>query len=251
MNAQIKTLKTRPTLKLWQILLLGGIVFALSVFFIFRAANQAPTRPLVLEMNNLSSAQAASLQEATNSLGEMQFFGADLTKIHKVVSELSWVESASVKRDWQQGVMVSVTPRQAVANFGSQHLLDANGQVFIPADERELMNKSLVNLYSTHAKDAQHMMKQMRRVNEWFAPLGLTAQDVTLTSRQTWLIRFNNGLRVIVDHENTEQKLFSLASLLQSSLASELPKIQSVDLRYKNGFAVAWRTKAEAIPKAS
>ncbi|MFA9485810.1 cell division protein FtsQ/DivIB [Moraxella haemolytica] len=251
MNARIKTFKTRPMLKLWQILLLSGIVFALSVFFIFRAANQAPTRPLVLEMNNLTQAQIASLQEATHSLGEMQFFGANLTKIHRVVSGLSWVGSASVKRDWQKGVVVSVIPRRAVANFGSQHLLDANGEVFVPADERELMNESLVNLYSTHAKDAQHMMKQMRRINEWFSPLGLIAQDVTLTSRQTWLIRFNNGLRVIVDHENTEQKLFGLASLLKSSLASELPSMQSVDLRYKNGFAVAWRTKVEPVTNES
>ena len=69
-------------------------------------------------------------------------------------------------------------------------------------------------------------------------------QDLVLTPRQTWIVRFDNGMRIIVDHENTEQKLYNLALQLQSSLASDFPKIDSVDLRYKNGFAIAWRTQA-------
>lgn len=240
MNVHPKTIK-KPTIKTWQMSLLALLVLVVAVFFGMRAVSQAPAKPLVIDPQNLTQTQLTSLQSAVAPIGEVRFFSADLTAIQHLVSQLSWVESASVKRDWQEGVVVSVVPRQAVANFGSQHLLDASGQVFVPADEHELMDRSLVHLYSSHSKDAGEMMKQMRQINEWFAPLGMTAQDVTLTSRQTWLIRFDNGLRVIVDHENTEQKLFGLSTLLQSSLAADLPKIQSVDLRYKNGFAIAWK----------
>lgn len=242
MNSQVNTKNARRVLKLWQILLMVAIVLGGLIVAAMKGIEQAPKRPLVLELSNLTESQANSLKTATAPFGRVQFFGADLMGIHQVVSSLSWVESASVKRDWQQGVIVSVVPRRAVANFGSQHLLDANGAVFVPADEHELMDKNLVHLYSGHTNDATDMMRQMQRVNEWFSPLGITAEDMTLTSRQTWLIRFDNGLRVIVDHENTEQKLFSLSSLLAGSLAKELPKIQSVDLRYKNGFAIAWKT---------
>ena len=56
----------------------------------------------------------------------------------------------------------------------------------------------------------------------------------------TWLIRFDNGLRVIVDNENTAQKLLNLSQLLGNQLKNRRDDIQSVDLRYKNGFTIAW-----------
>ncbi|OOR91378.1 cell division protein FtsQ [Moraxella caviae] len=210
-------------------------------FAAVRLVSNAPAKPIEIHTSNLNAAQLQSLKQATQAMGDVQFFSVDLANIHQAVSKLSWVESASVVRDWQKGVLVSVVPRQAVANFGSEHMIDAAGTIFVPADEHELMNHKLVNLYGD-AEMADAIMRQMQRVNEWFAPLGLTAKDVILTPRQTWVIRFNNGLRVIVDHENTEQKLHTLAALLGGNLKNDLPKMQSVDLRYKNGFAVAWKS---------
>ena len=83
----------------------------------------------------------------------------------------------------------------------------------------------------------------MRYVNERFAPLGLTVNDLILTSRNTWIIRFHNGLRVVVDDENTEQKLYHLAVVLKERFANRIHEMQSVDLRYKNGFSIAWQDK--------
>ena len=56
----------------------------------------------------------------------------------------------------------------------------------------------------------------------------------------TWLIRFDNGLRIIVDNENTAQKLLNLSQLIGNQLENRRAEIQSVDLRYKNGFTIAW-----------
>ena len=136
-----------------------------------------------------------------------------------------------------------MTPRKAVANFGSDRLVDANGVVYQPADGAQLMDARLVNLHGRDS-EAMQIMQKLKRINTWYAPLGVHVQDLVLTPRQTWIVRFDNGMRIIVDHENTEQKLYNLALQLQSSLASDFPKIDSVDLRYKNGFAIAWRTQA-------
>ena len=40
------------------------------------------------------------------------------------------------------------------------------------------------------------------------------------------------------------KKLYNLAIQLQSALANDFGRIDSVDLRYKNGFAIAWRNQA-------
>ena len=63
----------------------------------------------------------------------------------------------------------------------------------------------------------------------------------------TWLIRFDNGLRVIVDNEGTAQKLLNLSQLLGNQLSARRDNIQSIDLRYKNGFTIAWDIKDPSV----
>ena len=229
--------------KPWQSALIILLLIAVFGFLAVYLLKNESAKPVVIASQNLSAAQHTAQQRAVEPMGGVRFFSADLRQIHDKISQLSWVESASVYRDWQKGVVVSVTPRKAVANFGSDRLVDANGVVYQPADGAQLMDARLVNLHGRDT-EAMQIMQKLKRINTWYAPLGVHVQDLILTPRQTWIVRFDNGMRIIVDHENTEQKLYNLALQLQSSLASDFPKIDSVDLRYKNGFAIAWRTQA-------
>ncbi|VEG12116.1 cell division protein FtsQ/DivIB [Moraxella cuniculi] len=230
----------RLILRPWQSVLMTLLVVVLLGFLLNYAIKNSESKPIVIESKQLSVAQLQALQKVVQPIGSVQFFASDLSQIHQAISQLSWVQDASVYRDWNRGVVVSVIPRKAVANFGSDRLLDASGVVYQPADDAQLMDARLVNLHG-RADESTQIMQKLKRVNAWFLPLGIYVQDLILTPRQTWIIRFNNGMRVMVDHEDTEQKLYNLAMQLQSTLADDLPKIDSVDLRYKNGFAIAWR----------
>lgn len=232
----------KPFFNVWQTTLITMILLVVVGHFVIKFMHKAPAQPLTIDGKNLTSIELNSLQDTLSPLEQVQFFSADLHRIHDVVAKLSWVESVQIQRDWYQGVVVSVVPRRAVANFGSQQMLDANGVVFVPANAKQLMDKRLVTLYGDQQK-SKDIMRQMQHINTWFAPLGLHVQDLVLTSRQTWVAKFNNGMRVVVDHENTEQKLYSLSKILKGQFEKQLPQIQSVDLRYKNGFAITWKNK--------
>ena len=119
-------------------------------------------------------------------------------------------------------------------------MLDANGVIFEPVDSNQLLSKNLIRLQGD-STEARNIMKQLYRINMWFAPLNISVDDLVLTSRQTWIIRFNNGLRIIVDRDDTEQKLYNLPKILQKQYKSQMSLIQSIDLRYKNGFVIAWK----------
>lgn len=73
-------------------------------------------------------------------------------------------------------------------------------------------------------------------------PLGLKVEEVILTPRMTWLFRFDNGLRVLVDKDSTSEKLYQLSILLMHQLKPRLPNIQTIDLRYKNGMTLTWKS---------
>jgi len=123
-------------------------------------------------------------------------------------------------------------------NFGTERLVDAKGTVFVPADTKDLTQEKFATLQG-EITQAPVIMQQMQQVNDWYAPLGIQVEDIILSPRMTWLIRFNNGLRVIVDNENTAQKLLNLSQLLGNQLSDRRDQIQSVDLRYKNGFTIS------------
>lgn len=106
------------------------------------------------------------------------------------------------------------------------------GAVFVPADSKDLTQGRFATLQG-EITQAPVIMQQMQQVNDWYTPLGMQVEDIILSPRMTWLIRFDNGLRVIVDNENTAQKLLSLSQLLGNQLSERRGEIQSVDLRYK------------------
>lgn len=235
----MKTMIVKPWHSALMIIVLIAIFGLLTNYLL----NNETVKPIVIEPNQLTKSQFGALQQAIEPIGEVQFFGADLVKIHQTISQLTWVESAHVQRDWNNGVVVSVTARRPIANFGSDRLLDANGVVYEPAESSQLMNPNLVNLHGQDS-ESQQIMQKLKRINVWYAPLDVQVQDLILTPRQTWIIRFNNGMRIMVDHEDAEQKLYNLAIQLQGALANDFGRIDSVDLRYKNGFAIAWRNQA-------
>lgn len=212
------------------------VVFVVGVLF---AIEHKTPKPIYIEKNNLTSTQFDVVNKVGQSLGNQQFYNADLTKISQTMSKISWVSHAKVSRDWQRGVVVVITPRTAVANFGSEHLLDVAGVPFVPADKTELNNPDFAKLYGSHTH-AKEIMQKMYQLNDWFAPLQLSVVDIVLTSRQTWLIKFDSGLRITVDYDHVDEKLFKLSNILkQGKLPIKLTEIAAIDLRYKNGFSIS------------
>lgn len=211
-----------------------------------KALRDAPPAAIEVSTDQLTAEQYRSLQQTMSQQTVNSFFTTDLQALRDIAIGLAWVDQVSVTRDWQQGIVIKVLPKQAVANFGTERLVDAKGVVFVPADIQELRQTQLATLQGDITQ-APVIMQQMQQINEWYEPLDIQVEDIILTPRMTWLIRFNNGLRVIVDNENTAQKLLSLSQLLGTQLSTRRDDMQSIDLRYKNGFTIAWNMSDSAV----
>ncbi len=205
-----------------------------------KALRDAPPAAIQVSTKGLTTTQYQTLKQTMDQQTVSSFFTTDLQALRDIVIGMAWVDQVSVTRDWQQGIVITALPKQAVANFGTERLVDAKGVVFVPTDSKDLGQQNFANLQG-ETNQAPVIMQQMQQINDWYAPINMQVEDIILTQRMTWLIRFDNGLRVIVDNENTAQKLLNLSQLLGNQLSSRRNEIQSVDLRYKNGFTIAWQ----------
>lgn len=232
-----------PKLLMLGVVLLLLILAALAI----NVFNKLPNAAISLQHKGLNTQQTLQLQQLLGEKADTNLLKADLQSYVAKLETVDWVGQADVRRDWQQGIVVNVVPRQAVAKFGSERLVDANGMVFKPADSNDLNNTSLMQLQGD-SQNAIVMMQQIKQVSDWFMPLGMKIEEVIVTPRMAWLFRFDNGLRVLVDNDNTSEKLYRLSIMLQNQLKPQLKTLQTVDLRYKNGMAI---TKRPMIQQAS
>lgn len=226
-----------------QQIMIATISLAFLLTFLLIGMRTKSAQPIFIQMQGLSSVEQQQLNQISQTLGKQQFFYANLPEIAQAFTSISWVDNVTLQRDWEKGIVMNVTPKKAVANFGSAHMIDAHGEIFVPADNKQLNNPNLIYLKSDESS-ARDAMKQMYQINEWFAGVGIHLVDITLTPRGTWLLRFNNGIRITVDKERSSEKLYNLANLLQGNneLANRKNEINSIDLRYKNGFSVEYKT---------
>lgn len=238
-----QTLKWHNIKDIQQIMIVT-IATAALLTLLFVGMQKKAAQPIFIDDKGLNVAEQQQLAQVSHELGNQQFFYANLTQLAQAFTDISWVDSVALRRDWEKGIVLSVIPKKAVANFGSTQMIDARGEVFAPADEQQLNNPNLIYLKTDEAS-VQDTMSQMYHINEWFAGLNIHLVDVTLTSRGTWLLRFNNGLRITVDKDRSHEKLYNLANLLKgdNALAAQKHNISSIDLRYKNGFTVEYKTE--------
>lgn len=228
-----------PTLVRYLFTLLALGILLLILMMGGKALRDAPPAAIHVSTQGLTASQYQAIQHIMSQQKVSGFFTSDLQVLRDITIGLAWVDHVSVQRDWQRGIVIKALPKQAVANFGTERLVDAKGAVFVPADNRELMQSQFATLQGEMTQ-APVIMQQMQQINAWYAPLDMRVEDIILSPRMTWLVRFDNGLRVIVDNENTAQKLLNLSQLLGNQLSARRDNIQSIDLRYKNGFAIAW-----------
>lgn len=203
---------------------------------------KAPAKLLVVDETGLNAHEAHALHLISQNIGAQQFFYANLEQIGHQVQNLSWVDEFSIRRTWGKGIVLSVLPKKAVANFGTTNLIDAKGQIFTPADLSALNNATLAYLYST-PNDATQAMQKMQNINTYFSPLGMVVKKLDVLPRQTLLVQFKDGLYVVVDYENQDEKLYKLAQILQqkNEVSAQKSTLARIDLRYKNGFALTYK----------
>ncbi|MEC7119505.1 MAG: cell division protein FtsQ/DivIB [Pseudomonadota bacterium] len=222
----------------WLLMLLALALCAVGVWRLVQTIQSAPTAE-VRVVGELSQPQRMALQSRLQPLVSAGYFTADLATIRDGALALPWVDQVKVTRQWPDGIVVRVLPRHPVARWGSGRLLSDQGVVFTevtPVDRRDLP------LLHGPASQSQVMMQQYQKINQWFAPLGIRLQELHLTERMTWFMKFDSDLRVIVDQEQTHTKLQRLSYLAQQGLHDAWPHVAAIDLRYRNGMALQWNS---------
>jgi len=211
------------------------LVFAFGADWLLRTDN-FPVRHVRFE-GEFRHVTQAELEKAVMNTVHGNFFLIDLDAVKARVESLPWVYKASVRREWPQDVYVRFTEQQLAARWGEAAFLNQVGDVVrvggadLPAGLPRLDGPD---------DTGPQVLEHYKSLGGILAAAGLTLERLTLTARRTWQLGLSNGITIVIDHEQPEDKLERFARVYVQSLAPMVANIKQVDLRYTNGFSVQW-----------
>ena len=191
-----------------------------------------------LEINGAyQRVSAEQLRANLSSEVGSSFFTVDLQALQDAATRISWVSSAQVQKQWPDTVRVSVKEYIPVAHWNRGQLVADSGTPFAVPEADEIQGLPWLEGPEDRLPEVLHTWVGL---DELLAPVDLEIDQIKLDTRGAWSLVLDNGTRVQLGRDSTVERLERLlASWAPLMREKELPP-QAVDLRYTNGFAVAW-----------
>ena len=220
--------------------LLIGVAALLLAYAGLQLLLRSPLFPLqeIALQGQLRSAVRGDVEAALQGVGG-NFFAADLGAIRARLERVPWVRRVEVRRVWPERIEVKLEEHVALARWGDSGLVNTFGEVFAARLEEEA--EALLPEFAGPEGSAGELAQRYRRFSELLAALGEVPERVTLTARYAWQLRLASGLHLELGRdgaEPVEQRLARFVATWPESLAQLGRRVEHVDLRYPNGFAL-------------
>lgn len=236
--SRIKTLMTSLFEKLWKPKFIAAVAMLATIVAVGQKIDLRHMWPIESvkiegEFNYLDkdALRVKALPEVNAGL-----LSVNLDEVRTALTDLPWVEDVSVKRQWPGELLIRVIEKQPVMYWGDEGLLSAKGKLFKPQQQVN------IKLPVLRGPDGQHtvMLKEMARMQAWLLDTGLYIDEMQLDERRSWTLKLSNGMELRLGRHMMHERLNRFVAVYKQNL--ELKRaIKHVDMRYTNGFAVAWK----------
>jgi cell division protein FtsQ len=171
------------------------------------------------------------VQAIVNNELKGTFFTLSLPQLRRAFEKLPWVREVNLRRRWPAQLEVNVTEHVPLARWGNQALVNTHGEVFQAAFDGRLPT------FTGPAGTAKEISIQYEFFRRSLSPLGAPVL-VQLTPRRAWQVRLADGPTLELGREDIEARLGRYIQVHARTVAALKRRIDYVDLRYANGFAV-------------
>jgi cell division protein FtsQ len=221
-----------------QFLLLGmatlTIVFALNQL---RLTDYFPIKSVhVFGANRVDQ---KSIQETLIPLLNHGFFGINVELIRERLLQQPWVSDIFVRRNWPDQVEIAIVEKHAIAEWNEQTLLSDLGELFIPS--KETYPENLPQVVGPNGKQMV-MLRYFKEINRLLMPLHAKISYLELTPYLTLKLRLDNGITMQLGHKDILTRLGHFVKVYPKIVGDKAASIDTIDLRYPNGVAVAWKS---------
>ena len=223
---------TRRLLVLVVLMLIGA-----AVVWLYNS-DKFPVRQIAMQ-GKLTYADSKELGATARSYIKGNIFRADIAGAQEALQKLPWIDSAMIRRRFPDTVEIQLVERIPVARWGDSGLVDTKGNVF----------KAKIGIplpvFEGQPGTGKDMVGHYREFSEILARRQLKIRELVYTPRSAWLVKLDNGIVIRLGRENEIKRLQQFAEIWPGVLRQQQNSLSYVDMRYKDGFSVRYKTSAE------
>ena len=166
------------------------------------------------------------------------FFNLDVDAVRLALLDEPWVSEVIVKRIWPDALRVIVIEHVPGVRWGDSALLNTAGEYFSP--EAETIPVELP-LLSGPVGSEQNLLNRFNAMQEQVQLIGFNIVSLSLDDRRAWSFRFTNGIKVTLGRRDFEERFNRVLTLIPTTTSGRIDQIESIDMRYTNGFSILWK----------
>lgn len=160
------------------------------------------------------------------------FFTLSLPAARSAFEKLPWVRTVNVRRKWPDRLEVSLEEHVPLARWGNEALVNVQGELFRAAYDGDLPT------FLGPPGSAKEIAIQYAYFKRALEAIGKTPVQVQVTPRRAWELRLAGGTTLALGRDQVEARLARYVAAHDASVGQLRRRIDYVDLRYSNGFAV-------------
>ena len=205
-----------------------------EIWFVLHDTDSFPVAKVEVK-GSLKHIPHATIEQIIQPDVSVGFFALPVAKLKSELQALPWVESVTLHRSWPDRLVVNIQEQQPVAVWNHLALVNAKGELFVPA--KSTFPKNLLQLSGSDASFAE-VFQMSQKIDSALTGNRLPPlQQLQLTAQKDWQVQLS-GVDVNLGQDHVDQHLQRLVNAFPQ-LQKDLSSVKYVDFRYSMGFAVS------------
>ncbi len=219
------------------------VIMVLFTSLVYSVKEVVPIKYVRIEgaFQYISKDEIKTLLEPLVNVG---FFDANVQEIQQSLSQLVWVESATVNRVWPDALAIKIKEKRPFVRWGDEALLNNRGEIIQPKEIEPFENLPI--LYGVEGQEMKSL-EIMKGVNTALSDHEMSMTEFSINNRWAWKIKLTTGLEILLGRNEQLKKLQRFMKTLDVLGHEQINAMAVVDLRYPNGYAVSWKSDAQPI----
>ena len=162
----------------------------------------------------------------------------NLDAIRKQLEQEPWIDQVRVVRRWPNQVLVDIREQQPIARWGQAGFLNHRGQLFEP---KVVPKVNSLPLLDGPSGESEQVMNNFRSLTELLRQRNLQLYSLLLDERGNWVAVLEGDVKITLGQDQIMSKMRRFMRSYQHALVADFERVESIDMRYSNGLAVAWK----------